>query len=471
MAYSYYPTNPDWNDAAVVLDLCSTSQLQKIIALIDARGPQIVNDLKGRKRNASASLSPLIILDTAYVPSEDLEDLSLGLATILVSQIRKPVDTPDTYAQVLKDAFGLPELMADRLAKSIETEDILGGNYKDPKGNELDWFTKYRTKIVEFAKRAINTLPGASALGWEIDPTQKYDIDKLYEWKLLGTRVRELNSRSRLMAGQAMLNSSTGMFALGGDVFDGDPETEVGDALHAMGIGKVPAAMMQGVPGLHALGTANTQMASEFIRKHLTNPETPQGRVLQTAMNAIPGVRLIKRITPSLRGALRKSRRGSGDIGDVEEGDAYSTIESNYGSNPAIAWQMGDVEGFLHEVGALGDADVTTGDPELDSAIETAVTEEIAGDVENMSPEMGGIFMRSRINAAKRKAMRRGRKTARREAKWARKGYSNDDLILAKEQARYAGYSHPTGSSELSDDNDMDTGSAGGNETLPFPEV
>jgi len=467
MGYNYYPQNPDWNDAAVLLNLMSPDQITKVITLINARGPQVITDIKMRQRSASA-MSPLVILDTKYVPSEDLEDVALGLSTVLVSLIRRPATDQDSYEKILKTAFGLPQDLAAKAAKNIETADILGGSYKDEQGNELPWYTSYALKIKDAVRKAVNALPFANYLGWEIDPTQKYDLDLLYEYKLLGATVREFNSRSRLMAGQAALNADTGLFAMG-DVeggSEGDVESQVGDAIRLASLRRVPGEMFGGMKGLGALAANSQQAAAEWLKAKASG-NTPAGLSIKRAMVGKPSGFLMRK----LRGDVDSQAMETGDL----YGDAYSTISANYGSNPAVAWQMGDVEGFLKSVGAIASDEPSTGDPDLDSAIEQTVMEEISGDVEDMTPEMGGLFTRMRINAAKRRAARRGRAGARKGARQARRTMKNQQLINSKRSAASAGwdadYEYDTPADEdLPVDESIDN-SEDGNEPLPFPEV
>jgi len=405
------------------------------------------------------------MLDSAYVPSEDLEDLALGVATLLTANIRNPIDDPDAYEKILKSAFAISDEMASALRSKIETSDILGSSYKDASGPEgvTAWFTSFKDRIIEFTKKAINAIPGAGLMGWEIDPTQKYDIDKLYEWKLLGGVVRELNSRARFMQGQALLNSNFGAFKLGGDIENGDHESMMGDAIRIVGTKRLPSGVFAGAPGLAMVSTNNEQRAAEYIRKAASSPNSPEGRALVGIMNSGPN----KSVLAKFIGTKITKLTGDAETGDLY-GDAYSTISANYGTNPAVAWQMGDVEGFLREVGAIGDAECTTGDPELDSAIEHAVYEETQGDVENMSPEMGGIFMRARINAAKRKAAKRGRRAGRKTARIARKDFRNESLIQAKNEAAHAGFINTPEPDESFDEYNADDENT--NMDMPFPE-
>lgn len=465
--HSYYPNNPEWNDAAVLLDLMSAEQIQKIIALVDARGPAVITDLKARQRSSQCSLSPLVVLDTRWVPSEDLEDVALGMATILIGKIRQPVFGVNEYEAALKNGFTLSSDMAVALAKKVETEDILGGTYKDANGAELPWYKTWAGNVQRYIRKSINAVPGASILGWEIDANQEYDLDLLYEWKLFGGVVRELNSRTKLMQGQAALNATTSAFSLTGDVESGDVESLTGDALRSAAVRRLPGLVFGKATGLANMANFNRDRASEFIRNHASNPQSRIGRILARAMNQGPSLAMLKMLVPGSDDLLAAARHGL-NSNSTETGDAYSTISSTYGNNPAAAWQMGDVESFLREVGAIADSDVSTGDPALDSAIESAVMEEISGDIEGMSPEMGGLFTRARINMAKRRAARRKRRSSRKYARQQRRDIRNEALIRAKNAASSAGiaddgdWSNYEGGASQYDDSSADEGSDDG---------
>jgi len=70
---------------------------------------------------------------------------------------------------------------------------------------------------------------------------------------------------------------------------------------------------------------------------------------------------------------------------------------------------------FLSYLEKDAQGDVETGDPDLDEAIEQEIANAALGDVENMGPELGGLFMRARINRAKRRFARRKRRAWKRK--------------------------------------------------------
>lgn len=452
--YSYYPTNPDWNDAAVVLNMLSQEQLAKVINLVNARGSQLIVDLKGRERSSATSLSPLAILDSKFVPSEDMEMVALGMSTVLLNVIRKPKLSQDSYESVLRNAFAIPDSMAAAAAKRIETEDVLGASYKDPSGGEAPWYSAFANSIKSAVRKTLNAIPEIFGIPWEIDQTQDYDLDLLYEWKLLGETVADLNSRTRLMAGQAALNMGSGLFAMG-DIENeiGDVEAQemaLGDAISTLNLRRLPAVVFGSATGLKKAGEATTKARAQELSAAAGLAEGSSAKspaiknALAKALNAKPSKALaagaLLGLTPAAVMLVKEAFKRGLNKGDIEDGDTMNTIASNYGQTAAHNWLAGDVEGFLREVGALAAQDVSTGDPDVDSAIEAAVMEESMGDVEDMGPEIGGIFTRARINAKKKQYARRQRRTAKKMGRQTRKNLKTAELQKWKDKAAYAGF-------------------------------
>jgi hypothetical protein len=452
--YTYYPQNPSWNNAAVVLSMLSEQQINDVVNLINARGRLVVSDLKSKKSSRGISLSPLAILDESIVPNEDMEEVALGLSTVLLAQLRTPKFDREVYANILKTAFSLPTEMADAISRKIETADILGGSYKDPKGEEYPWYKSFYGNIKSTVRKTLNSIPAFFGVPWEIEARQDFDIDLLYELKLMGREVAELNSRSRLMAGQAAFNMATGMFAMG-DIEEGDPDMAdmaLGDAMRQLNLRSVPAAVFGNAEGLRKLSGANQQAAAQNFADNIGLTKSGESvpakspamkRALDKALSASPGkavaLGLALGAAPTLIKILKDFRKKGDVFGDINADEAIPALAAQYGDDAAAAWLAGDVEGFFHEVGALANEDFSTGDPDLDSAIEAAVLEEGLGDIEALGPEVGGVFTRARINMAKRRASRRTRRSNRKMGRVRRKNELSSRLQAQKDRAALAG--------------------------------
>jgi hypothetical protein len=448
MGLSYYPENPSHNEAAVLLDMMSAEQITKIVRLVNARGLGIVNEIKGRERFTGSGLSPLAILDSKYVPYDSQESVALGMNTVLLAQLRKPQVSNDHYELILKDAFSLSPEMANAAAKKIETEDILGGTYKDPSGKDLPWYSTFAAKIKDAARKTANSLPMMSLMSWEIDQTQEYDLDLLYEWKLLGDVVRDLNERTKLMGAQASINSSMALFRLGtGDVEDGDPsvaDAMVGDAVRTLSARNMPRTVFGGMDNLRRLGRRHQHQlavgmssATGATPSSMGDPSSPGltgafSRLMAGSPTKLGILGALLGASPMILSMIKDA--ASKGTGDVDYGDIHESIASDYGDVAADAWLHGDVEGFTQEIHNLANSTTSTGDVSLDGDIDRMITETSMGDVERLEPEVGGLFLRARRNAAKRR-MRRRQKRARLRAERQRfNSVSGDEGIDDSEQ-------------------------------------
>jgi hypothetical protein len=467
--YSYYPNNPDWNDAAVILDMLSEDQIRKIESLLHARGLGVINDIK-RSDRSRTSLSPLSILDTKYVPSKDLEKVALGLSTVLLHYIRKPSIGISQYQEILQNAFSLPGEMAQRLAKRIETEDILGGTYTDPSGQQLPWYKSFYLSVIEYSKRIINKIPELLSFNFRLDETQSYDLDLLYELKLLGEVVDELNSRTKLMVGQALANSTLGLFQMG-DPNDVDSAYEaVGDAMRIAGTRRVPSTLFGSAKGLAILASRNQYNAAQSLKDALSK-QTKGTPILASAVRSAvsaPGVGILSSLVPGGKLISALTRMGliktNDPTGDASDAQAIQAVADLYGDAVADAYAKGDLDETLRALNDEAISDVSTGDPDLDKSIEDAVDKAMANEFgEAIDPEQGGIFSwirRARINAAKRRYARKFRRKMRRDARERRRRAELEALERWRQRE-----------SDLYTDDNLDLSSSLGNSTFSSPSL
>lgn len=500
MKRSIYPGNGAHNKAAVLLASMSPDMVEDIISLVNARGRGILGDIFEAQGTAANSTNVrfLAVFSNAYIAEEDFEETYLGFATVALSALRKPSYGNDEYQQILSQAYGLPWEIADPLAKKIESYDILGGADK----NQSYW-TQFTDMLGEGVRRSVNWAANVLQMPWENDQDQKYDIDFLYEMKLLGQVVADLNSRARLMTAQAAINTNMGVLQTG-DPMMGDQESAdmmVGDTFKMARLRQLPKMIFGTANPIARMGQAATAAKAKNVLGQAGYAVT-KGKMVNVApkhpamKHAVDKILNMKPSSALLAGGLlgatpvaikliadlAKMRKGSQGQGDVY-GDAYSTLSTAYGDTVADAWMMGDIEGVMSHIGHEANEDVTTGDPEMDSAIEAAVMQELSGDIDDMSPEVGGIFTRWRINAAKKQASRRMRRQYSKAGRQSRKNIERQELVRSKGARRNAYMDMPQmqqfeqdGQGQGEDDympsDDQMEGSYddGGMNTLPFPE-
>lgn len=392
---AFFPTNPSHNKAACILASMSPDMVRGIVALCNERGGSLVQDLfASEAANSMGQSRFLAIFSSDYIDDADFEDVWVGFSAICLAQIRKPRMGRDEYEKVLQDAYSLPGNMANTLADKIETRDVLGGA-----DDKRAWYEQFAEGIVENVKRAINWGAEVLHLPWEIDETQEYDIDFLYELKLLGGFIGDLNSRVRLMSSQAAIFANTGLLEMDteGDVDEDDEtlEATVGDVFRVLSMRRLPRTIFGGQANIARAGHAasRAQMRSVISAGGYHNSVTPTGekvvtqapthspkikKVIDKILHGKPGPAIIAGaalgLTPvgvmSLVKAIRSRRT-------PYMGDAYSDIASGHGETIANAWRMGDVDGVLEEVLRVADLDdVTSGDPAMDAAIDQNVLQD-----------------------------------------------------------------------------------------------
>lgn len=506
MKRSFYPGNGSHNKAAVLLASMSPDMVEDIISLVNARGRSVIADIFESQSTAASSTNVryLAIFSNGFIAEEDFEETYLGFATVALASIRKPNYGNDEYQAILSQAYGLPWEIADPLAKKIETYDVLGGVDKTQ-----GYWTQFTDMLGEGVRRTVNWAANVLQLPWENDQDQKYDIDFLYELKLLGQVVSDLNSRARLMTAQAAINSNMGLLQTG-DPMIGDQESAdmmVGDTFKMARLRQLPKMVFGTANPIAKMGAAATAAKAKNVmaqagytvnKNGSMSTSRPKHGAMKNAVDKIlhakPSAALLAGgllgATPvaiKLIADLAKRSRG-GQSGDVY-GDAYSTINTAFGGNVADAWLHGDVESMLKHIGHDAEDDISTGDPEMDAAIEAAVMEELSGDIDSFSPEVGGIFTRWRINAAKKQASRRMRRQYKKSGRQFRKNNEMRELTGARNARRNAymdmpvmeqfqgdqggGQSNSGEEDYMPSDDQMgggDFGDDNGMNSLPFPE-
>lgn len=451
---SYYPSNPRHDKAAFILASYAPDTIEDIISLVLSRGSALVNDLNG----ADGPPRPNAIFSRKYINDLDFKPMYVGALTVQLANLRQISNDFDFYQKALEDAYGIPSEMSKVLAKKIETYDILGGL---PEDDKRAWYSKLSDRVQETIRQSVNYIPSILQIPIENDQSQQYDIDRLYEYKLLGEAVDDLNSRARLMTAQSAIAQTMGLFRTAvvkkeesGDIEEGDSDLGyqeiIADAFKPLMGAPIPNQLYGGFGAVANVGKAasGAKVHSIISDSGLSRKSHEAGRVrnpqMRSALNKIlavkPGklaglaagvafapaaIKIIKNLALHSKGA-----QAMGDImGDVAD---------KFGDDFAGAIATGDVEGMLSHISDLTGDIETTGDPDLDEEIIGDVMDEIeaeGGDVEAGDIEVGGLFKRMRINAAIRRGKRRRRRNRRKDSRQRRRDRDNDELNSARDFA------------------------------------
>lgn len=453
-----YYSNPRHDKAAFILASYAPDTIEDIVNLVLSRGSALVNDLAG----ADGPPRPNAIFSRRFINDLDFKAMYTGALTVQLASLRTVQNDQDFYETALIDAFGIPKQMASVLAKKIETYDILGGL---PEEDKRAWYSKMSDRIQETIRQSANWIPSVLQLGIENDQDQKYDIDRLYEFKLLGEAVDDLNSRSRLMTAQAMIAQTMGLFRTAvakkeesGDIEEGDVDLGyqevIGDVFRPLMGAPVPLSLMGGFASLANMGKAASTAQAQAAVEDAGLSQAPAKKdvvknpalraALTKAMNLSPGKLAMLAggvaFAPAAVKAIKMLVKGA--KGAQAMGDILGDVADKFGEEVAGAMAIGDVMGVLEGINDLSGDIETTGDPGLDEAIIGDVLDEIeaeGGDIEAGDVEIGGVFKRARINAAIRKGNRRQRRGNKKRAKIQRKNYESDQLIKARQFANEAG--------------------------------
>lgn len=440
-----YFVNPRANKAAIILASMAPDMVEDIVELCLDRGRRVINDVS----DPDGPPKPLAIFSRGYMADSDFPEVYIGYSTVQLASLRTLTSDFDFYEKTLMQAFSIPKTMATAMAKTIETYDILGGL---PDSDKRAWYTKIGQRVQEEIRRSSNWVASVLQTGLENDQDQKWDVDYLFELRNLGKGVNELQSRARLMTGQAAIQLNTGLLGNQGmgDIESGDPDFDatvaIGDAFAPLMGEPMPPSIFGGLKQAAFIGraasVANAQnlLTSAGLSQNKAKVQGPTNPVLRNAFekiaNAKPGKLALLAggaafapFAVKAASSLIKSSRAARQNGDVED-----QLREDFGDVFADALANGDVESLVEHIGDLSGPLETTGDPHLDQAIIGDVLGEIVeegGDPEDSS-EIGGLIKRMRINAAIRKGTRRKKKSIKRTAKRRAGIKQNQRLVDAR---------------------------------------
>lgn len=443
-----YYDNAKHNRAATVLASMSPDMVKGIISLVLSKGDAIVSDIADDENGPSR---PYAIFSEQFITDEDFPEVFLGMSAIFVAQLRKLDKDNDFYERVLHEAFYIPKPMAAEMAKKIETYDIIGGTQAAI--DKTAWYTQLGRKFQEGVRRAVNFVPSVLGINWENDQAQSYDIDFLYEVKLFGRAVNELQSRANLMRSQAALAASAGLFNATSGIY-GDVTSDPVDTYELAIHDHMKPEMGTPLPGLIFGGLK--KLVSKMKETH---DATTRDIADKAGLSKNGGARVdsqvreaASRVLSNNPGPVMQNYQGGDEKAALEnaiavltsvansygQGDVANQVAELYGDAAAESWAAGDVTGTLgHIMDMAGDRLETTGDPDYDQEL-IASTVGAYGDAEfegALDSEMGGLFKRARANHQIKKANRRARKVQRKTKRINRRNSANARLTAAKDYA------------------------------------
>lgn len=452
----YISNNTRLNKAAMLLASMSPDMVEDIVNLVVSRGRSVVDIVSA----SDGPPRPLAVLSREFISDEDFPPLLYGLNTMILSSMRELKSDAQSYEKILTQAYALPTEIAGPLSKQIETYDVVGGH------EGQNWLDKVGAHVGEGTRRVINWLPEFMKLPlWYNDQDQRYDVDFLYELKKLGNVCDDLQSRVRLMKGQAGIANSMGLFTssalkakgdIYGDIY-GDPSDvaslELHDSMRPLMGGLLPLSLFGGLKDVFKKGAfdSSSKLGSLLAKAGVQLPGQDKApaadpayrSALTSALNGQDPATLLAAAQDTLNAAkavfnsIRESRTTPGT------GDAYEMVGDCYGEPVANAWMQGNIPAMIyHVIQAASDTTHNVGDPELAEAIVGDVYGEIDhewGDLEHaVDKEMGGLFSRARARAALRRSRRRKRRATRRERNMRRREEKDNALADAKYQAARA---------------------------------
>lgn len=426
--------DPRANRAAIIASMMSPDMVDDLQYLFNQRGGTVTSDIFAPSSPiATAGIPrPFAILSRAYISDQDFEAVATGIASVFVAQLRTPEQGNDFYQKILKEAFGIPDEIAEPMAKRIETYDPI------PKGEGVSgWLDNVGRNVADAGRRFLNWGASLIQMDWEIDQSQSYDMDFLYEVKLLGEAVQELNSRARLMQSQSLIKSSSTMMQFGDPGDDGEfGDAELSRALSPFMLRTLPPQIMGGASNIWKYGLKSAIGTMKAVIDKAGAEVTPQGVVKNSAGTpihqspaAMPSFMKMASNPKNLlmdisKRFFHKSPKGDPLYGDVAE---------LYGDAIADSLMSGDIAPFMGEVARDAVMDYSTGDAELDALIDDSMEDE-AGDA-----EMGGPLSRFYRNVQRRKAGRRSRKSIRRKERTMKREQNFLDRRRSKQEADNAG--------------------------------
>lgn len=448
-----YYANPKYNKAAFILAMMAPDMVEDMIGLVNSRGQALIGDLFNTDDEGPAR--PLAIFSRDYIADQDAPSLALGFSAVVLANFKQIKGDADFYEDVLKSAFSLPSEIAQPMSKRIETYDILGGQTAGQDG----WLQRMSRQLQEGIRRGVNIIPRLFGSGEQNDQAQTYDIDFLYEMKLLGQGVDEMMARLRLMRGQANIAKQLGIFNVQGfakgdvygDVYGDTQDVSdviVSDTLKPLMGGPLPLTILGGLAKLAKAGfSASTEKLKGLADKAGVSPGStgasdPNLAASFAKISSGDDKSIVSQIDGQdvSLGQVKKALELIHSARSQGKGDVYGEVQESYGDVAAQHFADGNLPALLsHIIGVAEGPMPTTGDPELDEAIVADVLDDNSiamGDVEQaMDAELGGLFTKAKIKHAIKKGKRKQRKNTAFVSKQKSKDKRSAQLAQARQFA------------------------------------
>lgn len=208
-------TTDQEKEATLLLSLFHPSQARLIVDAARTKGYGLVPTESQRE---TEMLPPGILsfLATPSLKTEDKSALMWGYATLILALVKQPKDTY-FYKSALKDAYGLSDEYAERIASKIDTPDPIDG-----------WFNR----VLDATRRSANWLLPESM---EISQSDKFDTDGGYEMLLIGREVKELALRANMNVGTLAAFLSSGSITRTAAVLESGDPANVDDVAEMIG--------------------------------------------------------------------------------------------------------------------------------------------------------------------------------------------------------------------------------------------
>lgn len=469
------------DNARLLFTLFSPAQIRDMVDLAFERGHALANDVHSGSGSKWDLPHLFAYADPEVVPAEDIPALLNGIALILASAMRTPLGN-DQYEDLLITTFNMPESMAAKFAKNIETEDA---NY----GSEDSWAYKIYASVAGMLRKTANWVADIFQTGWEIDQDQDNDTDFLFELIQLGRVAVDAKTAIQMTKAKAYIDNMTGF--IGSTTEAGDPASDdqllnLASSLRSFLLRPLPvtvlgswyaplsAARKKTAEAMTAVGSKNDLLGKLEQLKTLIDPTTPDGKANLARLSfLVPGLSTV--VTSMIRrNEIKKAAAASGLTssmadrlkarGDVAEkletgGPLYDFAKSifkkvtkNKSSVPVTtgdedidnaldyAYQTGDInplaEQIIGEIANVPDEHVS--DSELGDAVAEAV--DAYGDVmdDDAAVEMGGLISRWRKTRAAKKVAKGQRRITRKKRRAKRRDERQFSRATAK-RARQMG--------------------------------
>lgn len=381
MSNKIFFTNERHNKAALVLASMSPDMVDDIVNLVNSNGGGLSSTLFSANDGPPR---PLAMFSNSYIGYQDFPTVWVGFLTMQLADLNTAGRDAEYYAGIIRKAFGIPDEQAAKLAERIESYDVIGATYSK-KAEDIKWYNSIGDKLMEGIRRLSNipaNLFNTNGFLYN-DQDQKYDIDYLFELHNLGNVVNELMVQSRLIKGQALINSNLGIMNLGDPEEYGDVEYQIADIVETAMGAPMPSLLLGGVKKLvesNKIGALKKLQNLLFKAGVLKNndevirQEDPnlKNTVLDIAEGRPSPLAEFSQLPSRSEWKRRSKKNITSPQDDVNA--TFSMVAEDWGAPVAHAMLSGDPSNVIAAMMEMQNMQpITTGDPAADAATETDV--------------------------------------------------------------------------------------------------